>query len=66
MTTENKLTYYRKGAGLKQNELAIHADVSMYTIVRMEKDDKHIYNAKFPTLLKLTEVLEIKVEDLFE
>lgn len=65
MTTENILAFYRRKSNLTQKELAEKADVSKDTVTRMEKNELHIHNAKYQTLQKLADVLEVKVELFF-
>lgn len=65
MTTENILAFYRRKAGLTQKQLSDISNVSKSTIVRMERDENFIRNAKHQTLKDIADSLEIKVDLLF-
>ena len=66
MKIKNILVYYRNRAGLTQEQLSERSGVSLSTIVRMERDECHIHNAKGTTLKKIADTLNVKVEHFFD
>lgn len=59
---ENKIKYYRKNFGLRQEELASQCGVSRQTINAIENNK---YNPSLELAFKLSKVLKIKVDELF-
>ena len=56
------LKEWRKERGLSQEELARRLNVSTWTVGRYESEG--FKNAKFETVINITEVLDVKLEDL--
>ncbi len=56
------LKEWRKERGFSQEELARRLNVSTWTVGRYESEG--LKNAKFETVINITEVLDIKLEDL--
>lgn len=59
---ENKIKYYRKNFGLRQEELASQCGVSRQTINAIENNK---YNPSLELAFKLSKVLKMKVDELF-
>lgn len=59
---ENKIKYYRKNFGLRQEELASQCGVSRQTINAIENNK---YDPSLELAFKLSKVLKIKVDELF-
>ena len=56
------LKEWRKERGFSQEELARRLNVSTWTVGRYESEG--FKNAKFETVINITEVLDVKLEDL--
>ena len=56
------LKEWRNERGMSQEDLARKLDVSTWTVGRYESDG--FKNAKFETVINITEVLDVKLEDL--
>ncbi|WP_054251524.1 helix-turn-helix transcriptional regulator [Neofamilia massiliensis] len=62
MALENKLKDLRSKKGLNQQDLGALVGVSRQTISLIERGD---YNPSITVCLKLSQVLEVTVEDIF-
>ncbi len=56
------LKEWRNERGMSQEELARRLNVSTWTVGRYESEG--FKNAKFETVINITEVLDVKLEDL--
>jgi putative transcriptional regulator len=63
MPLYNQLKVYRAKLGMNQSELSKLAGVSRQTISLIERGD---YNPSVSLALKLAEIFEVAVEDLFK
>ena len=59
---EKTLKEWRNERGMSQEELARRLNVSTWTVGRYESEG--FKNAKFETVINITEVLDVKLEDL--
>lgn len=59
----NKLKEYREAKQLTQEELASSVNVSRQTIISLEKGS---YNPSLELAFKLSLVLKVRIDDLFE
>lgn len=62
---KEKVKLLRVRLELTQSELAERAGVSQRTIHMFEKDVQNLRKAKYETLLRLAEALEVEVDDIF-
>ncbi|EII6275860.1 helix-turn-helix transcriptional regulator [Staphylococcus pseudintermedius] len=67
MSSETILTLkqWRNLRELSQKELAIKADVTERSIANYEKDVKNLQNAKYATVKRLADALDVKVDNIF-
>lgn len=63
---ETNLKFWRQKIGLSQSELAEAAQIPVRTIQQYEQRQKNINNARADYLLKLSQILNCKVDDLYE
>lgn len=64
--TETNLKFWRQKIGLSQSELAEAAQIPVRTIQQYEQRQKNINNARADYLLRLSQILNCKVDDLYE
>lgn len=64
-TIAENLKTYREAAALPIKTLSIKSNIPEQTIAAIENGDKEAYKS-FPTLIQLTETLDIRFEDLLE
>ena len=60
---ENKIRHYRELKKISQETIAIKVGVSRQTIISMEKGS---YNPSLYLAMKLSKVLEVTIEELFQ
>lgn len=67
MTVKSRETVkvLRARVEITQEELASKSGLSARTIVQFEKDVNNLRKAKYETLLKLAEGLNVEVDDIF-
>ena len=63
--TKEKLRVLRVKADLTQEELAEKAGINTRSIGFYEADVKNLRKAKYETLVKLAEALDVSVDDIF-
>lgn len=63
---ETNLKFWRQKIGLSQRELAEAAQIPVRTIQQYEQRQKSINNAQVDYLLRLSQILNCKVDDLYE
>lgn len=63
---ETNLKFWRQKIGLSQRELAEAAQIPVRTIQQYEQRQKSINNAQADYLLRLSQILNCKVDDLYE
>ena len=59
------LRQWRALRGYSQRELSEMTGVNERTITNYEKDVTNLYNAKYSTIEKLANALDVKVENIF-
>jgi transcriptional regulator with XRE-family HTH domain len=62
----NKLKRIREQAGLSQSQLAEKADIKLRTLQEYEQGRKSLEKAAVVAVLKITRVLNCKIEDLID
>ncbi|MDU9304454.1 helix-turn-helix transcriptional regulator [Staphylococcus coagulans] len=67
MSNETVLTLkqWRNLRDLSQKELANEANVTERSIANYEKDVKNLQNAKYATVKRLADALDVKVDNIF-
>ncbi|MBT2823113.1 MULTISPECIES: helix-turn-helix transcriptional regulator [Staphylococcus] len=67
MSNETILTLkqWRNLRDLSQKELANEANVTERSIANYEKDVKNLQNAKYATVKRLADALDVKVDNIF-
>lgn len=67
MSNETVLTLkqWRNLRELSQKELASEANVTERSIANYEKDVKNLQNAKYATVKRLADALDVKVDNIF-
>ena len=63
---ETNLKFWRQKVGLSQRELAEATQIPVRTIQQYEQRQKSINNAQVDYLLRLSQILNCKVDDLYE
>lgn len=63
---DTRLKFYRTNAGYSQSELAKEADVPLRQIQMVEQRKRDINKMNFESVLKLSRVLKIQPQDLYE
>lgn len=59
------LKQWRGLRGYSQSKLSEKTGITERTIINYEKDVTNLHNAKYSTIEKLAEALDIKVENIF-
>ena len=59
------LRQWRALRGYSQSKLSEMTGITERTIINYEKDVSNLHNAKYSTVEKLAEALDIKVENIF-
>ena len=60
----NKIKHLRTDAELTQEQLSIKSGVKLSTIQKLESGSNSILGARFETILRLAEALNVPVEEL--
>ena len=59
-----RLKQLRTDAELTQEQLAVRSGVKLSTVQKLESGSNSIMGARFETVLRLAEALDVKVEEL--